>query len=163
MEKILVISDTHKNLSLLKQVLINEIDADTILHLGDFYEDLDIFGSETAGKTIVKVPGIFHPKYKDGSLSPTAEYESGSWKMLLVHDAKDAHIRDEDILLFGHTHNRQYHKEGDIHLINPGHLKSSSDKGRAPSYAVFFVDEAQLEIQFFSLERELIEEINITK
>lgn len=163
MEKILVISDTHKNLSILKQVLINEIDADTIFHLGDFYEDPDTFANETAGKTIVRVPGIFHPRYKDRSLSPIAEYQSYNWKILLVHDIQDAKVKEADIILFGHTHNRQYHKEGNLHLINPGHLKSSSDRGRPPSYALFFVEEDKLKIQFFTIARELIEEIDITK
>ena len=63
MKKIIVLSDTHRNQTLLRKVFSNEEELSHIFHLGDDYEDLDENSDLIEGKEVIKVPGIYHKGY----------------------------------------------------------------------------------------------------
>ncbi len=75
MKEILVVSDTHRNYDLLQHVLDSNIFADVIIHLGDNYDDLDSCVYNRRGRKVYRVPGIFHPEYKNGKLPHVLEFE----------------------------------------------------------------------------------------
>ena len=133
MTKILVLSDTHKNLTLLEEVLSANMDVDKIIHLGDDYEDLDGFSHLTAGKEVIRVPGIFHPKYKDGTLQKQKIIQVDGKKIILVHSREDI-SEYADIYLFGHTHNWSIENSKQGIYFNPGHLHAETEKGREATY-----------------------------
>jgi len=148
MEKILLVSDTHNNLKLLKDVLKREDNCSTIFHLGDNYDDLDRFTEYVSNKTIVKVPGIFYKGYKDRSVKAIQLYNSNEWKLLLVHDLNDAlsKTQDTDIYLYGHTHRTDFVKQYGKYFLNPGHLKNYKDRGTIASYAILEISKKSLKI-----------------
>lgn len=128
MQKILVLSDSHRNLRILENVLEANLDCDIIIHLGDDYEDMDNFPNLTKGKEVIKVPGIFHPKYKDGSLPKQKEISFAGKKIILVHSEDDIE-GTADLYLFGHTHNWELSNSKKGVYFNPGHLHSEEEKG----------------------------------
>ncbi|MCK4311916.1 MAG: metallophosphoesterase family protein, partial [Candidatus Cloacimonetes bacterium] len=89
MERIIIISDTHKNQVLLRKAFSNEDNITHIFHLGDNYEDLDENFDLTEGKEIIKIPGIFHPGYLNKSLQAIQTTEISGWKFLLIHNIED--------------------------------------------------------------------------
>ena len=142
MKKIVVLSDTHGNQLLLRKALQNEADASVIFHLGDFYEDLDENYDLIENKSIIKVPGIFHPGYKNQSIPSLQFYEVLGWKFLLVHDPNDIpeKIEKADLILFGHTHTRTFFRKENRYFFNPGHLKKDEDKGKKASYVTLEIN-----------------------
>ena len=69
--KIGIVSDTHRNKAYLEQAvdwLLSNYHIASLFHLGDDYED--VVDLVDLGIDIVQVPGIYHQKYLDGTLSP---------------------------------------------------------------------------------------------
>lgn len=150
MTKILILSDTHKNLSLLEDVLQANQDCQIIIHLGDNYEDIDNFPSLIKDKRVIRVPGIFHPKYKDGTLAKRQELTLSGKIIILAHSLDDLEGQKADILLFGHSHNWEISNSSDGILVNPGHLRMPMDKGRIATYGVIESTKEHLIIRFFT-------------
>ncbi|MBN2461588.1 MAG: metallophosphoesterase family protein [Candidatus Cloacimonetes bacterium] len=165
MNKILIVSDSHNNQVLLRQALAAASDADTIFHLGDNYEDLDDNIDLTRDKKVLKVPGIFHPRYLNGSLPVRLYTDIAGWKFLLIHDPRDLDnfAVKADIILYGHTHTWQFKKQSGKYYINPGHLKSNDDKGRIPTFALLEVEKSMIRVIFKNMKNEDIEIINIKR
>lgn len=150
MERIIIISDTHKNQVLLRKAFSNEDNITHIFHLGDNYEDLDGNFDLTEGKEIIKIPGIFHPGYLNKSLQAIQTTEISGWKFLLIHNIEDLKntTNEADFFLFGHTHSWSFEKKKNSYFINPGHLRKKSDKGRKPSYVVMDIDKDSITVCF---------------
>ena len=150
MEKLIILSDTHGNQKLLRQAITNETGITHIFHLGDNYEDLNENPDLLENKIIIKVPGIFHAGYLDGSIPAIQKITLSGWNFLLVHNVNDlkkisTHI---DFVLFGHTHNWSYETMNRIRFVNPGHLKSKKDKERKASYVVMNISDKEIQINF---------------
>lgn len=150
MNKIVVLSDTHQNQILLRKVLENENDYNYVFHLGDDYEDLDENLDLITNKNITKVPGIFHPGYKDGSLEKIKQVIINGWSFLLTHNIEDFENTDQiaDFYLFGHTHHYNFEEYQKSYYLNPGHLKDDNHRGKEPSYVIILVNKAEINIQF---------------
>lgn len=146
MSNILVISDTHGNLSLLDSVLSANIECEIIIHLGDNYDDLDNFSIMLEGKKIYKVPGIFHPDYLNGKLPPEQIIEVNDKKILMVHSKNDI-SKNADIYLFGHTHEWEVRNNRKGVFLNPGHLRMTKDRGRIASYALLGISNDKFHIK----------------
>lgn len=160
MSHILVISDSHGNLSLLDSVLSANIDCDTIIHLGDNYEDLDNFSIMLEDKKIYKVPGIFHPDYLNGKLPAEQLIEINGKKIIIVHSKKDI-SKSADIYLFGHTHEWEVRNTIRGVFLNPGHLRMLKDKGRNASYALLDISNNNLKIKLLDHEHKRFLEATI--
>ncbi len=145
MKKILVVSDTHKNLKLLSEVLKNNIkDVDIIIHLGDYYEDIIGVENLLKNKIFYRVPGIFHPGYINGSLDIVKKIKVENITLVFAHRLEDLikYAGFGDINLYGHTHKPDIFIRYDKMLVNPGHLKSNTDRGSTASYAIITIDKS---------------------
>ena len=158
--KVLVVSDSHgeKDNIISVSKIAREAKADKIIHLGDDYDDADFLVEQ--GTHIERVPGVFSAYYTEKDIDNRKTIELEDWKILLTH-TKEKHendlpddispedlVRDNkvDIVLYGHTHIPAISKQGDVYLINPGHLKTEDKKGFEPSYAILDIDKETIHI-----------------
>ncbi len=155
MQRILVLSDTHRNLKILENVLEVNSDCETIIHLGDDYEDIDNFQNLTEGKEIIKIPGIFHPGYKDGNLPKQKELNISGKKIILIHSRDDIE-GTADLYLIGHTHNWELSDSKKGIFFNPGHLHSEEEKGRIASYGIIETDDGKFKITILDYRHKTI-------
>ena len=144
-----VMSDTHGNCGMMHcaaEHMTEEIKVDLIFHLGDDYgdgEELSLCGVETR-----IIPGLWCGEYQDPSV-PNMLVETFSGVTLsCAHAEQDLTGRERgaDIVMTGHTHVAKIAQSGDVINLNPGHLKSSFDRGQNPSYAVIHIEEDGIEI-----------------
>ena len=166
MKKILVISDTHRNKIILKEVLEKNIkNVDIIIHLGDYYEDIEKFELLLEGKELYRVPGIYHPKYKNGDYPATKNIKIEGWNIVLVHDFKDLINQKlfKDINLHGHTHRAEIFLKDGKTFLNPGHLKDHFDRGLFASYAIMELIPKSVDIKIINLSDKIIKEKIIEK
>ncbi len=153
MTKIIVLSDTHGNHQLLRKPFAQESDYDMIIHLGDNYEDMQDNYDLYEGAILMRVPGIFHARYHDGSLPAILHVDVDGWNIGMVHHLADYFKQkvQGDIVLYGHTHHGGISGEDGIVYANPGHLKSEFDRNREPSYLVMEVSEEAAVLRLKSL------------
>lgn len=147
--KILVISDTHGELSNLELVIrILGPDLDFLIHLGDGARDLERLPREL-------VHTIPHLQVKgnmdsDARLPPSRVTEAGGHRLYLSHGhaalasgsplpmilaAREA---GASACLFGHTHVPHKSYSDGLLVLNPGSL-SRPRNGRSPSFALLTV------------------------
>ncbi len=144
--KIIVISDTHGNLSRLSDVLAKEGDADMILHCGDICGDEELLKQRTGVMAVQIVAGNmdfngYSPNYR---LVDAAErhlifmthghrYGVNYSTDMLEDEARSA---GADIALYGHTHIPEIHEAGGVMVMNPGSLAYPRQRDRRCSYGV---------------------------
>lgn len=162
--KILIVSDTHKNINLFEKVLSSE-QSDILFHLGDYYEDSDKANFHEYSKTLYRVPGIYHPRYRDQSLPHCEALDLSGFGIRLIHNIDDMNFTNisDKIIFYGHTHVHKVHKYKSNILINPGHLKAMEDRNQPASYLVMRVIEAQLIIEMYQVEVGLVKTYKIRK
>lgn len=150
MVRIAVLSDTHNNQILFRKCLEREDYLDYIFHLGDFYEDLDDNVDLLKDRILVRIPGIYHQGYTDRTLPKSSSQIIEGWKILLVHDIRDAYkeSRNHDIVLFGHSHKSSVELKRNIYYINPGHLKRNIDRTYEASFCILEINNQQIQITF---------------
>lgn len=151
--RVLLCSDTHKNLQLFQRVLdfAQEVECDTVWHLGDWYDDVQ--NAETYSMICHQVPGLWHPHYRS-SFTPNM-YTRGfkSVDCTLIHDLHAYHtlskVTKPQIVCHGHTHHPalKIEKEHRLLTLNPGHLKHPSDRGYDATFMILNIDESP----YFSL------------
>jgi len=165
MKKIIILSDTHKNQELIQKVFANEQDFTHVIHLGDVYEDLNNNSNITIKVKLHRVPGIFHPGYKEGTVPAILKVDIDNWKFVLAHRIEDLlKIKNtSDIYLYGHTHHWSYECIDNKYFINPGHLKAKEDRGRKASYVVMFIDKEIIDIQFKYIDGKIFKQKKIKK
>jgi len=165
MIKVLVISDSHGNQKFLRQVLQSEHDAEIIVHLGDYYNDLEDNYDLTDGKTIFRVPGIFNSGYFSGKLSPICVFEINNWRIGGVHAPQDiAKLPGKfDVILSGHTHSPKVEKSNNCLYINPGHIKNLIDRGNMASYAILEISDETINVKIKQINCNLKEDHTFTK
>ncbi len=162
MKEILVVSDTHGNYEILQHVLDSNILVDVIIHLGDNYGDLDSCVFNRRGRQIYRVPGIFHPGYRNGDLPHSLEVKIENKKFLIAHSPDDL-SHSADVLLFGHTHDWECANSIFGVRFNPGHLKAHIDKKRIATYGIIEVRDQNITLKVLDLQHKVIAEANIEK
>jgi putative phosphoesterase len=173
------VSDTHGNLEGLRQA-VREIagreDVDLFIHLGDNYEDAEVF--DEFGYDYIRVPGVFHETYFDQRVPNRLIKEFCGWKFLVSH-TNESHPHDlsrdprperlmasgeVDVVLFGHLHVPSIEDRGGILLLNPGHLKKKDKHGFQPSYAVLKLLGGRIEAEIIELGTgRVVEEVNFKR
>ncbi len=147
---ILVISDSHKNLSNLKRVL-TEIDYDYVLFLGDYVADIMQFIKPLKDKIfIVKGNGDGDINFDDDLL-----IEISGKKIFMTHGHKygvkmgmnklfqKADELKADIAVFGHTHIAfQTQLENGLIVLNPGSLGKGMLKNN--TFGMLIIDDKGL-------------------
>ena len=141
MKKIVVISDTHGNISLIEKLLpiINE--SDYLIHLGDGIKDLVPFMRDIKAETI-----WVYGNCDGGGEDKIIEIDG--LKILLTHGdrhgvknslyALHARAKEEQVsvVFYGHTHVYSIIEEEGVTLINPGSLNDFLE--RSYCYAVIY-------------------------
>jgi putative phosphoesterase len=165
MKKIIILSDTHGNQKLLRQAITNETRITHIFHLGDNYGDMDENPDLLENKKLIKVPGIFHAGYIDGSIPAIQEISLSGWNFLLVHNVNDLKkiSTHTNLVLFGHTHNLSFETINKIQYLNPGHLKSKKDRKRKATYIVIDISAKVIQIHFKRINGKIIKSEIIKK
>ena len=147
MIKILIVSDTHNDISSLNQALQAESDATHIFHAGDHAKDIraiDIYH-----KDIYAVRGNCDGKY---SLEKDKQIITiGKTQFMLTHGHKygvksgfselilEGKKRKADAIIFGHTHKAVCENIDGILFVNPGSLSSARSQIR--TYATIITDD----------------------
>lgn len=145
--KLLILSDSHGDISTLESILKKEKNIDAVIHLGDGGTNMWDIRELTQSVPVYQCQGNC-----DSSLynfSPELNFTSGSKKIMACHGHRynvksglntiyfAAKEKGADICLYGHTHipNNEYY--AGIHLFNPGAVKD----GR---YGIIEIDEEKL-------------------
>jgi len=166
--KIGVVSDTHRNTDYLSKAIdwmIKKQKIGQLYHLGDDYEDV----IEFAGRYIdvVQVPGIYDPKYRDGSLPAKITENVLGISVLLVHsidkDLTDEDRMKSDIILHGHTHKAELKFEETILLMNPGHLKGPLDKNMPPSFGILEIQDKEVDAMIIGLDFKTVQSLKLER
>lgn len=160
MKRIAVLSDSHGNAELTKDVLaqLETQSIDLVFHLGDDYKDGRWITD--AGYSLIQVPGTWTPEYFLESIENRRLEIIEGWRMFLTH-TPEHHFNDlvtdvwpEQVLeakacelfLHGHTHHPKVETKEGITILNPGHLKHPVDRGHPASYAILDITPTTCEI-----------------
>lgn len=146
--KILVISDTHKNMTMLRKAIDNHPDIEHVFHLGDLTDDIEGVKGEYPEKTFHCVCGNndFGSQYAPTGIEVlngrTIYYTHGHLQR--VHSnlsglLVEAKRHNADIALFGHTHIAFAKQIDGVHLFNPG--SASRPRDGEKSYGIIELGE----------------------
>lgn len=129
--KILVLSDSHSGISIMRRC-IESIKPDAIVHLGDYYDDAETMAEEFPRVPMYQVPGNCDryrcpPFAKEILITPVCgvrlymthghRHQVKSTTNLLIRDAREAQV---DAVLYGHTHIADCRYEDGLWILNPG-------------------------------------------
>lgn len=153
--KLGVLSDTHGNRALLYRAIDRmeqEGELDSIIHLGDDYEDAE--GLEASGYPVVKVPGLWCDAYRDRRIPKYALLNFGGLHVACAHTLNDIPVsaRNTGLLLTGHTHRASIEKQDRTLFVNPGHLRAPRDRGESASFAVIDIGIEVLQIRIIGVD-----------
>lgn len=164
--RIMVISDTHDNLSIIDRLTsyASKLDVGLLLHLGDYVSPftlrkilstnirfLGIFGNNDGDKVLMlKVLGSSGELYE-----PPVEVNVDSLRVLMMHGYGSKELTERfvgslalsnyyDIVMYGHTHSSRVEKVGKTVILNPGAL--SGYLTELPTLALLNTDEFKLSI-----------------
>lgn len=141
--KIYIVSDTHTKVNFIIGEILNNQDADYIIHLGDLIEDAMII-EESTGLSVIKVKG--NNDYCNEENDKIINI--GGHRLFITHGhthdvyyglnslVEVSKINSCDIALYGHTHIGNYIKIDGVTLINPGSLYYSRGSDKRLSYAI---------------------------
>lgn len=157
MKKLLVISDTHGHRANISAVLGRALDADIIIHLGDYSRDARYirdctklavyslrgncdFGSDGQDELELNIEGV---------RVLALHGHKQSVKSSLLRLGLYAREKQADLALFGHTHipvERRFHG---VRLYNPGSL--GEPRILRPSYGIVHLDNGNIKITTMKL------------
>lgn len=156
--QVLVISDTHGDLSGMEEILIRKIPFQAIFHLGDFLKD-GLAIRRMTDKPLLGVKG--NCDFMSAGRDEILESVEGN-RILLTHghryDVKisyqklfyRAKEKNADLVLFGHTHiPAEFTMEG-ITFFNPGSL-SRPKSGSGRGFAILEAKDGRFTIENYSL------------
>ena len=153
MQKIMIVSDTHRRHENLAKALEIEGHIDMLIHLGDAEGEEDYI-RELAGCELVIIAGnsdFF------SMLDREITMQLGKYQVLLTHGnyyyvtvgldmiRKEALGREMDIVMFGHTHRPliDYGEDGNGPiLLNPGSISYPRQDDKLPSYMIMEINDA---------------------
>ncbi|MCT4543479.1 MAG: metallophosphoesterase [Vallitalea sp.] len=146
--KILVISDTHGNLSNVIKIINTIKDLDRIIHLGDNEKDAEElefsynypidyvigncdFNSPAPQEKILEF-------YGQKILITHGHYYNVKWEYDTI--LKAAINKNVNVILFGHTHVSMMKSSNGVTLFNPGSISLPRD-GKGPSFGVLEIED----------------------
>lgn len=144
--KILLVSDTHGNNEALDYLVKKYPNMDLYLHAGDSESDeYSIFPFRS-----VRGNCDYFGDFLYQLIIPTPY---GNILMRHRPDVDEQTLRDNQIkiFIFGHTHRREFKKEGELYIINPGAISFARDKYDY-SYALLDITDKTVTADFHTLE-----------
>ena len=163
--KILVLSDSHSALRFMRRC-VEKIKPDHIVHLGDYYDDGEILREEYPHICVHQVPGNCDRYRAPIGAHPILDYPIDGVRMYMTHGhlhsvkrgtgmlLSAARASRAEVVLYGHTHERDCHREEDgLWVLNPGSCGHSggsagvleTENGRIT--ACYLIGQADLEEQ----------------
>ncbi len=146
--RIMVLSDSHGNVSALRRAILAQKEVEHIFFLGDCLRDIEAAEDLFPQKIFHKVSG----NCDFGSLLPSTAMENVGGTLIFYSHGHPYYVkqspvpflqaaqkRNAKIALFGHTHSSLIKYENGVYLVNPGSV-SLPREGR-PSYAVIDIEE----------------------
>ena len=149
--KILIVSDSHGSMRVIRQALEENPEIKTVLHAGDGALDMNEFSG--CGLTVYRVRGNC-----DGDI-PIEDVEIADIdgvKLLLTHghlfkvsyqtDMLVSRAKEEGCAaaVFGHTHRAVAENKDGVLLINPGTANRSRSKDGRVSYALLEIENGDI-------------------
>ena len=129
---ILVLSDSHSSLRFMRQCA-DTIRPDVLVHLGDYFDDAVVLKEEYPQILVYQVPGNCDryrcppglPEILVENICGVRVYMTHGHrhqvKMSIGLRLEDARAAKADIVLYGHTHAADCHREDDgLWVMNPG-------------------------------------------
>ena len=122
------------------------VEADLIVHAGDFTGPEALAEIESLGPPLVAVRGNVDAPEVVARLPERAEFEAEGVRIAVVHDAgprrgRPARLRrmfpDADAVVFGHSHLPLHEAEEDFQIFNPG---SPTERRRTPAHTMGVAD-----------------------
>ncbi|KFB07206.1 metallophosphoesterase family protein [Malacoplasma iowae] len=148
--KILIVSDTHGNISNLTKV-INNNKYDYVIHAGDFcvgyseikkYVDYVVAGNndfEGEKELFFEIDGIkfvlLHGEYFDSFFDYSSRYKK------MVDHYSDKNV---DVIISGHTHIEYCELISNVLCINPGSLYLPRNHSRTKTYAELIIENKKI-------------------
>jgi hypothetical protein len=164
-----IVSDSHHNINNLNKAvefLVKEKQIDTLLHLGDFYDDVEKIDKKFLDNIkIYRVPGTQSEYYNYDKVPNKIIINFEKLRCLLTHvprvhqnDKNDLLNIDElvknkkiDVMFYGHSHQYRIMYENNVLYINPGHLKDIDVQGNPPTFAYVEIDGNKIYIKIYNL------------
>ena len=122
MQRIMIVSDTHRRHGNLAEAIYNEGHLDMLIHLGDVEGEEEVIKS-IAGCETIFIAGNY--------------YVSLDLKVI----EQEAVARGMDIVMFGHTHRPVIIVEDNITLINPGSISYPRQADGIPTYIILEIND----------------------
>ena len=156
MKKIVLVSDNHSKMDVLKCIYEANQDADYFLHCGDSEKTPEEL------KPFISVRG--NNDYGD-DFPMELQLLIGGKKILIMHGHRYVTIgyfdklvykameTEVDICFFGHTHVFSDFVEQGIHFVNPGSCWRNRD-GLEPTFAIVYIDGDNIKV-----ERKFVSEV----
>lgn len=159
--KIIVVSDTHKNYSVLETAVKKNPDADMLIHLGDGeHEFRDI------ERAFAQLPMVYVGGNCDfGSHELTRVVQACGYKIFCCHGhtlgvheglsllVDAAKQNDCKIALYGHTHLYRTEISDGVFVMNPGSLDSPRNHNK-PTFGVIELNErGEVKMNILAMER----------
>jgi len=159
--KMAVFSDSHGNIRLLGQALDIALagGAEVLVHLGDFYSDLDEL--DCHGALVYRVPGLPNVDSPPSGTEAFARFAFLGRNIFALHDREklpaEGRSREIALVLYGHTHTADCARgENGVWYLNPGHLKAPIDRDMRASFAMLREEKGGLISDFLSPDGELL-------
>ena len=136
--KILVLSDSHSALSFMRRCIL-AVKPDAVVHLGDHYDDAEAMAEENRHIVFHQVPGNCDTYRCPMGAPLVLNYPIGGVWFYMTHGHRHfvkqglgnllaaARLGKAQVVLYGHTHQRDCHREEDgTWVLNPGSAGSFS-------------------------------------
>lgn len=160
--KILVLSDSHRAVGLMRTVVRKE-KPDMIIHLGDLITDAEKLAEDFPHIPMERVKGncdegmypaekLFTVEGKKIFICHGDGFGVNSGLLSLEMAAKE---KGADIALYGHTHIPLYDFDGTLHIMNPGPCGGRHFlPGQKDSYGLIFIEKGEIFIRLMNIEED---------
>lgn len=159
--KILVVSDTHRNFNVLKQIVNNNEDSDLIIHLGDGENE-----ARDIQNMYPQIPCVYVQGNCDYGTHHLYEVVTAcGYKIFCCHGhtydvhsglhelAAAAKAEDCNIALYAHTHLHRTGIVDDVFIMNPGSPDSPRNHNE-PTYGVInLTSDGQIEMKIITVPK----------
>ena len=135
MQRIMIVSDTHRRHGNLAEAIYNEGHLDMLIHLGD------VEGEEEVIKSIAGCETIFIAGNNDFFSIWLTHGHNYYVSLDLKVIEQEAVARGMDIVMFGHTHRPVIIVEDNITLINPGSISYPRQADGIPTYIILEIND----------------------
>ena len=157
MKKILILSDSHGNITNMKKAVRLE-KPDMVIHLGDHFSDAEELEKKYPSIPVEAVKGNC-----DSCLKPSEKLLELEGKKIFICHGHDYRVKSDlltleyaalekeaDVVCFGHTHIPLYEQSGRLHIVNPGSIGAVRTLTGA-SYALMIIENGEIFIRLMKL------------